>query len=199
MYVTEAMLREVERRYGSPRRETARAEFQEREFGLLEYCARKRRAHDVTLLIRDGAGREPRYALIRKPSYPAEVFRPPSGGVEEGEAFEAGACREAVEETGLTVRLERFLLRVEARFTHGPRECAWSTYVLSGVAEGGELDPRDRHEIAEACWATPEEIWTRYRRAMLAMGTAGMRYRVFLQDTALELLGLPAPESENTR
>ncbi len=41
-----------------------------------------------------------------------------------------------------------------------------------------------------ARWATAEEMNGHYRPQMLAMGTAGMRYRVDLQDTALRLLGL---------
>lgn len=194
MYLTEETLREIEARYGAPRRETAAAEFTSSSFGLVDRCRRKGRLHDVTLMIWEPERRA--YALIRKPSYPPGVFRPPSGGVEDGEPFEEGARREAREETGLEVRLERYLLRVDARFTCSGDSCPWTTHVFSAVAVGGVLDPLDRHEIEEACWGTPEEIWTRYRSAMLAMNSAGMRYRVFLQDTALELLGHVAPGSE---
>jgi ADP-ribose pyrophosphatase YjhB (NUDIX family) len=186
MYLTQEMLRELEARYGAPEEAVARAAFDTREFGLLEYCLRKERAHDVTLFIRASDGR---FALIRKPSYPPDVFRPPSGGVERGESFEEGATREAREETGLEVRLERYLLRVEAEFTCSGGSAPWTTHVFLASATGGELDPQDRREVAEARWATVEEIAGRYRSAMLAWGSAGMRYRVGLQDAALRLMG----------
>ena len=187
MYLTRETVTQLERRYGRPLEATATAQFNAREFGLLEYCGRKQRAHDVTLLIR---GEDARFALIRKPSYPAEVFRPPSGGVEPGEEFEAGAAREALEETGLAVELERYVLRVDAAFTCEGNTAPWTTHVFLAHSVGGVLAPRDRHEIAEARWATVEEIVERYRPEMLRMGSAGMRYRVELQDTALALLGL---------
>jgi ADP-ribose pyrophosphatase YjhB (NUDIX family) len=186
MYLSPEIVHDLERRYGHPEELSAAAEFSPREFGLLQHCLRKERAHDVTLFIRGGDGR---YALIRKPGYPEEVFRPPSGGIEPGEVFDAGAVREAWEETGLHVRLERYLLRVEARFSCGGEALPWVTHVFSAVALGGTLDPQDRHEIAEARWATAAEIAGRYRTAMLAWGSAGMQYRVMLQDAGLRALG----------
>src|SRR5688500_6266436 len=84
MYLTEDMLHALAERYGSPALARAEAEFEAREFDLLEYCARNGRAHDVTLFIRGADGR---FAVIRKPSYPPGLFRPPSGGVEPGECF----------------------------------------------------------------------------------------------------------------
>ncbi len=190
MYLTAAEIEDLERRFGRPATAAAAARFNEREFELLEYCARKERAHDVTLLIRDAG---PRFAVIRKPSYPPEVFRPPSGGVEPGEAFTAGAAREAYEETGLEIRLERYLLRIEARFTCGGALAPWTTHVFLAERTGGELRPVDTREIAEARWATLDELCGVYRAAMLRVGTAGMRYRVELQDAALRVLGLAKP------
>jgi ADP-ribose pyrophosphatase YjhB (NUDIX family) len=192
MYLTRDTLDELERRYGTPVVGRAEAPFGAREFGLLERCAVKGRAHDVTLMIQDPSGR---FAVIRKPSYPADVFRPPSGGVEPGEAFEAGALREAVEETGLRVRLERYLLRVEARFNCGAASAPWTTHVFLAQALESTLNPTDRKEIAEARWATVSEIMEEFRPRMVALGSAGMRYRVDLQDFALAKLGLtPTPD-----
>jgi len=191
MYLTQETLRALEQRYGTPVVGRAAAPFDRHAFALLERCARKQRAHDVTLLIRDTAGR---FAVIRKPSYPAEVFRPPSGGVEPGESFEAGALREAIEETGLQVRLERYLLRVEAQFSYGEAFAPWTTHVLLAETLDTRLEPTDRVEIADARWATVAEVMEYYRPRMLAIGSAGMRYRVDLQDLALERLGLVPPQ-----
>lgn len=196
MYLTDETLRALEQRYGRPALGWAEAPFTPREFALLERCARKQRAHDVTLLIRDGQGQ---FAVIRKPSYPAEVFRPPSGGVEPGESFEAGALREAIEETGLRIRLERYVLRVEARFACGDAVAPWTTHVFLAEALDTALNPTDRVEIAEARWATVAEIMDAYRPRMLAIGSAGMRYRVDLQDLALRELGLATAPAEPDR
>ena len=182
----------LEREYGTPWRARARALFDPREFGLLEYCARKRRSHDVTLFIR---GEDGRFAVIRKPSYAPGVYRPPSGGVEPGEPFEAGAAREGREETGLEITLERFLVRVEARFilsTDRSRAADWTTLIFLARAKAGHperLCPQDRVEICDARWAEADELRGPLRAAMLEMGTAGMRYRVDLQDLALAALG----------
>src|SRR5207253_2905877 len=128
-----------------------------------------------------------------KQVYPPGLFRPPSGGVEPGEGFEAGARREAFEETGLEIELDRYLLRLEARFSRGGRCIPWTTHVFSARAVSDELHVHDQREIAEACWATRAAIGAVMRPRMLAVGSAGMRYRVWLQDEALSPLeGAPA-------
>jgi ADP-ribose pyrophosphatase YjhB (NUDIX family) len=189
MYLAAAM-RDVEARYGTPRVLAWEAEFDQREFELLRTCLRKGRAHDVTLFIRDGE----RLALIRKPLYPAGLFRPPSGGVERGEPFEAGARREAFEETGLSIRLTRYLLRFDARFRRPGETVAWTTHVVAAEALTHDLVVMDRKEIAEACWGTPAAIHAVMRPRMLAWGSEGMRYRVAIQDEALAMLGHPLRE-----
>lgn len=186
MYLVERMSA-IEARYGSPRALAWEAEFNGREYDLLRSCLVKGRAHDVTLLIRHGE----RFALIRKPFYPPGLFRPPSGGVEPGEAFEAGAAREAYEETGLAIRLTRYLLRFDACFRHGAEATSWRTYVFAADAVTRELAVVDHKEIAEACWASPAAIHTVMRPRMLAWGSEGMRYRVAIQDEALAMLGHP--------
>lgn len=85
------------------------------EFDFLKRSQKHGRAHDVTLVIFRG----PEIAVIAKPHYPPGLYRPPSGGVNPGESFEAGALREAREETGLDIALVRYLAR--ARKSAGPR------------------------------------------------------------------------------
>jgi ADP-ribose pyrophosphatase YjhB (NUDIX family) len=193
MYLAQ-QIAEVEERFGHPERLCYTAGFSAREFDLLRRCLRKGRAHDVTLFIQDG----PCFALIRKPSYPPGLFRPPSGGIERGEAFAAGASREAYEETGLTICLERYLLRFDACFYLGDEAAVWTTYVFHARARDRELRVVDGKEIAEACWATPEAMQAVMRPRMLATGSAGMRYRVAIQDRALGLLGFLTPESSSS-
>jgi 8-oxo-dGTP pyrophosphatase MutT (NUDIX family) len=192
MYVTEEVIAALEARYGRAQVRRVDAEFTAREVELMDYCLVRGRAHDVTLLIHP-RGSLDRFAVIRKPSYPPDVFRPPSGGVEAAEDFVRGAQREALEETGLAVRLERYLLRVDARFTCDGKIRPWTTHVFSAETDDETVEPRDLHEIAEGRWATTAEIYEELRPAMLRTGSSGFAYRLMLQDTALDLLGVGAP------
>lgn len=193
MYLDREIMAGVAARFGTPIEAEACAEFTPRQFALLEYCAQKNRAHDVTLFIRHpedaGIAAATRFAVIRKPSYPLELFRPPSGGVEPGERFEIGAAREALEETGLPIVLERYLLRVDSVFRCAGKEAPWTTHVFLARALDDRIIPRDLHEIAEARWADVATLDEEFRPRMLAMESAGMRYRVELQDAALRILG----------
>lgn len=196
MYITRESIAELEGKFGRPVRAVGTIQATQRELGLIAHCAAKGRNHDVTLLIQEDI----RLAVIRKHSYPPDVYRPPSGGVELGEPFEVGAAREAYEETGLTVRLKRYLLRVETTFRCEAQAFPWTTHVfsserLAGPAEG-VLEPVDTREIAAARWAEIGEVHGALRAGMLAMEIPGMRYRVDLQDLALANLGYPGPGGE---
>lgn len=82
----------------------------------------------------------------------------PGGAVEDGEEVEAAAVREVMEETGLSVALERLL------FVDGPRaigeHCITSPrYTYLGRILGGALSPvedADGHPVkgrlVDACW-----------------------------------------------
>jgi len=194
LHVDTEVVRALEARYGAPRVIAMALPMAEREYALCKRAALRGRAHDVTLFVLRGEEEPARreVAVIRKWSYPPGVFRPPSGGVEPGEAFEAGAVREALEETGLEVALERYLVRIRARFEWEGDALDWTTHVFSARCQGGEIGPRDTREIAEARWVTVAELDGALREKMLARGSAGFRYRVTLQDAALAQLGLSA-------
>ena len=154
----------------------------EYEHGLATY--NPKRMHDVTLFILNGD----RLALIRKPQFEPGVWRPPGGGVKEGEDFVAGVQREALEETGLRVELQRYLVAAEARFIYEPDDVPWRTHVFLATTADAEIDPRDREEIAAARWGTLEELAGPLRERLLETDRAFWRYRVALHDTALEQL-----------
>lgn len=189
MDVDAATLRRLEESFGTPRELWCALTMAQREFALCRAAFLRGRAHDVTLLILRDAPISPEVAVIRKWSYPPGLFRPPSGGVEPGERFEAGAAREAYEETGLAIALDRYLVRMRARFDCEGEALEWTTHVFSARWTGGEPRPVDTREIAEARWATLAELDGDLRARMLARESAGFRYRVALQDAALEMLG----------
>jgi len=157
------------------------------EFDMVRSSMRDGRAHDVTMFIRrSDVGGE--YALIRKPFFPAGAFRAPSGAAKPGESLEGGAVRESREETGLDVRLTRYLVRINVRFTSEGRAIDWVSHVFEAEAAAGELDPIDTVEIAEARWATIDELQGPIRQILLDTGWGLFRYRVELHDLSVRRL-----------
>ena len=180
--MTEAVLAPLRDRYGEPALLEWESEIDEREHSLATY--NPNRMHDVTLFILNGE----RLALIRKPHFEPGIWRPPGGGIKPGADFEVGVRREALEETGLDVELERYLVAAEARFLYEPHEVPWRTHVFLATTRGEELAPQDTGEIAGARWGTLEELAGPLRERLLSTGRAFWRYRVALHDLALDQL-----------
>ena len=196
MHVDEEMLAPIRARYGEPAVVDWEGEITAREFAVATYDPA--RTHDVTLFIVNG----PRLALIRKPMFPPDIWRPPGGGVKPGEDFVAAVEREGLEETGLRIELERYLVDMHARFLHeleappakpaAPGEMRgtlnWRTHVFLARTMDEEIAPLDTEEIAEARWGTLEELAGPLRERLLATDRAFWRYRVALHDAALAAL-----------
>ena len=184
VHVTDEVLAPLRARYGEPIDLAWTGEITEREYALATY--NPNRLHDVTLFILDP---DDRIALIRKPHFADGIWRPPGGGIKPGEDFALGAEREALEETGLDVRLERYLVATRATFLHDHGEVSWRTHVFLARPGDTVLAPRDADEIAGARWGTLAELAGPLRERLLATGHALWRYRVALHDAALEALG----------
>jgi 8-oxo-dGTP pyrophosphatase MutT (NUDIX family) len=126
--------------------------------------------------------------VIRKPFFPEGVFRAPSGAANKGESLEHGALRESKEETGLDVRLDRYVARISATFLSDGGSIDWTSHVLEATQVAGELHPIDTVEIAEARWATLAELQGPIRQALLDTGWGLFRYRVALTDLTVRAL-----------
>ena len=100
-----------------------------------------------------------------------------------------GARREALEETGLRIELERYLVDAHAVFRNSGRELRWRTHVLLARTADEALAPDDRDEIEAARWGTLDELGGPLREELLGTGRAFWRYRVALHDTTLDQLG----------
>lgn len=105
----------LEDRYGAPVETSIDVDMRSWEFDLLRFSKRDGRFRDATILI----PYEGRLVCIVKHAYPPGIARPPSGGVVPGEPLDAAAEREAFEETGLQVRIEKYLVRASCRFSAG--------------------------------------------------------------------------------
>ena len=116
------------------------------------------------------------------------MWRPPGGGIKPGEDIAAGAAREALEETGLRVEIERYLVDAAATFRHDGQAVDWRTHVFLARTEDEEPEPLDAEEIEAARWGTLDELAGPLRERLLATGRAFWRYRVALHDRALEAI-----------
>ena len=183
MHVDEAVIASVRTRFGEPALLEWEGEVSERELAMI--VRNPSRRHDVTLFVFNGD----RLALIRKPHFPAGVWRTPGGGVKPGEDFVAGVVREGREELGAEIALQRYLVRTRALFRFVGREVPWQTHVFSATTRIERLEPLDTVEIAEARWGSAEELAGPIRARLLSTGRALWRYRVALHDAALDVLG----------
>jgi 8-oxo-dGTP pyrophosphatase MutT (NUDIX family) len=183
VHLTEEILAEARALYGEPLRMRWEGEISASEHALATYDPR--RTHDVTLFIFNGE----RLALIRKPQFTDGIWRPPGGGIKPGEEIGAGAAREGLEETGLRIGLERYLVDAAARFVHHGRVVDWRTHVFLATTGDEEPEPQDTDEIAAARWGSVTELQGPLRERLLATGRAFWRYRVALHDRAVEAIG----------
>jgi len=119
-FAGDAELQELAQRYGEPLRREAYL-FDEEYW---EHATETRTA-EVCMVVRRPSGR---ILTFSKTFYPPNVYRLLTGGIEAGERVLEALEREVREETGLEVRIERFLALVQ--------------YFPSGASAGG--DPRFR-------------------------------------------------------
>jgi ADP-ribose pyrophosphatase YjhB (NUDIX family) len=182
VHVDEAVLARVRERFGNPVTLEWDTEVSDPELAMITYNPSRR--HDVTLFVFNGD----RLALIRKPHFPDGIWRTPGGGIKPDEEFEAGVRREAREELGVDVELDRYLVRAQAVFRFANEAVPWQTHVLSATTSDEELAPLDTVEIAAARWGTADELAGPIRERLLETGRALWRYRVALHDAALSAL-----------
>ncbi|MHB9143794.1 MAG: NUDIX hydrolase [Symbiobacteriia bacterium] len=182
MYLTQDAIARVEERFGTPQVLRLERPISAAEMAMVRASMKHGRAHDVTFFIFN-----PReeLAVIAKPAFPVGAYRVPSGGINPGEDFATGTCREAWEETGLTIELERYLLRVEATFTDGDDRLGWTSHVLTAKTLETVLDPHDTQEIREAKFVTLEELQGHIRQILWGTDRGLFHYRCLLTDAAV--------------
>jgi ADP-ribose pyrophosphatase YjhB (NUDIX family) len=126
--------------------------------GTLEWWTRiqSRRRGEVVLFIYRTSGH---LILHTKDFYPAGTLRVPSGGIKKREALADAAQREAREETGLEVAIERFLAVIDFVFEYQDRSLLFYSYLFLLRETGGELKAKDeREQISAFVEILPSEL-----------------------------------------
>ena len=186
-YITEAELIEIESRYGKPVEYQAEFAMPSDEFNFVKTTQKHGRAHDITMFI----VHEGMLLFTAKHFYPPNLYRAPSGAAKPGEGIEAGAKREAREETGVEIELERYLAKIKVRFTNSGSAgeyIDWTSYVFKARYISGDIEPQDKREIREAKFIDPESIPS-FNKIMKKSTLGGFHYRAFLTEKVMQLLG----------
>ena len=100
------------------------------------------RRGEVVFVVKRPAG----VVLHTKDFYPPGTYRLPSGGVGWGESVLSALHREAREEMGLEIEVERFLGLLEYEFRCQDETIPFVSYVFLVREAGGELAPQDKEE-----------------------------------------------------
>jgi ADP-ribose pyrophosphatase YjhB (NUDIX family) len=182
VFVSDQAISSWEARYGDPIVWTHYQPMTLRDHKVISGSQKRGRHHDITLYIEhDG-----QIAVIAKHIYPPKLYRAPSGGLNPGESLEDGAGREAVEETGLTIELQRYLLRTNVTFDCEIGQIEWHSHIFSATTNDSTLAPTDHDEIRHARWAEPSEFAT-FGKIMRTLNIGGLQYRAALHEQIARL------------
>jgi 8-oxo-dGTP pyrophosphatase MutT (NUDIX family) len=151
-----------------------------------------RRRSEVVLLVRRPSGQ---FVLHTKDFYPQGTARMPSGGVKRRESLLDAAYREATEETGLQVLVDRFLAVIDFEFHWNKQVIPFSSYLFLLRETGGELkvnDPCERISgFSEVSLPELESVAERLEQLPPEWHDWG-RFRSYPHRLASELLAEPA-------
>lgn len=184
VWIDDRVLGPIRARYGEPRVLPLEIAISKAERDLIFASTRDGRRHDVTFFVLRGS----EVALIQKPHYEPGLWRPPGGGIKRDETFDEGSKREALEELGVEIELDRYLVVTDVTFNYENESIPWQTHVFSATSPSATLDPVDVKEISAARWGSLDELSGPIREHLMATGRALWRYRVALHDAAIEAL-----------
>ena len=174
------MLTAAEKKYGSPRELVMSFPMNLQEFEMLQASMRDGRNSDVTIFI----FKDDQVVVIAKPWYPPGLYRAPSGGIKPGEDLELTAKREALEETGSEIELERYVLRIRVTFTCNGKKREWTSHVFTARYLSGDLRPIDIREIKKVTHLSLEEL-SSLEGELLKQNSGGLKYRAALHKAAI--------------
>ncbi|MFH1336801.1 MAG: NUDIX hydrolase [Candidatus Zixiibacteriota bacterium] len=151
-----------------------------KEFEMLQASMKDGRNSDVTMFI----FKDDKVIVIAKPWYPEGLYRAPSGGIKPGEDIELTAKREAYEETGTEIALEKYVLRIQVTFTCNEKKREWTSHVFTARYISGELGPVDTGEIKKVIQMSLDEL-SSLKSKLLKQDSGGLKYRAALTEAAI--------------
>ncbi|MGY5881160.1 MAG: NUDIX hydrolase [Candidatus Thorarchaeota archaeon] len=177
--INEEELQSIIARFGEPTKSRFSADFLDFECQLVKQTQAKGRLHDITCFIRQS---KDEYVVIQKHQYAdTGIYRAPSGGAKAGESLEVAAHREMYEETGLEVRLLRFILDMYLDVVCLDGETIpWRSLVFLAEPIGGTMKPVDTYEIFDVKVMSREDLLGNVDKLMIESGWGGFSYRSFL-------------------
>ena len=187
--IDEKEVTELARRYGPLERRHYVLEVGERAFTHWREERGDSRG-EVALFILHPSGT---VILHTKEFYPEGIYRVPTGGIEQGEDVVTAVHREAREETGLTVTIERCLGVLEYEFRYQGETLPFVSYVFLLRENGGQLCPQDEGERITSLREVPLtelEAVARNLRAIEADWRDWGHYRSIAHSFAAEVLGI---------
>lgn len=174
---------DMEKRFGIPRQLNMSFPMTPSEFNNLKDSMKDGRNSDVTLFI----FKDDKIIVIAKPWYPKGLYRAPSGGLKPDEDLELCALREAYEETGAKIKLEKYILRIYVTFTSNEDKVNWPSHVFTAKYISGDLVPIDTKEIREVNLLSLDEL-AALKEKLLESNSGGLHYRAALTEAAIEMI-----------
>ncbi len=187
--IDEKEVAELARRYGPLERRHYVLEMGERTFADWREVSNDRRGEVALFILRPSGN----VILHAKEFYPEGIYRVPTGGIERGEDVVTAVHREAREETGLTVAIERCLGVLEYEFRYRGETLPFVSYVFLLRENGGQLCPQDEGERITSFREVPLtelEAVARNLRAIEADWRDWGHYRAIAHSFVAEVLGI---------
>jgi len=129
--------------YGTPIHRYYALDTSQATYDLWRAAWQQKEHGEVVLFIRRHNGN---LILHSKDFYPAGTFRVPSGRIQKREAILEAVYREAYEETGLGVSVDRFMAVIDFAFHWQGHRIPMSSYLFLLHETGGRLKVQDADE-----------------------------------------------------
>jgi 8-oxo-dGTP pyrophosphatase MutT (NUDIX family) len=186
MFIDSDIINSLKEKFGCPQTADFQIPVSLEEYERIKSSQKNDREHDVTLYIE----KDSKWVVIAKHFYPPGMYRAPSGGINPGEDFIEGAKREALEETGCKIELNKFLLITNVTFyvpDDHDKKINWHSYVFHAKYTSGDFDFSDTKEIKEVKLADLSEFEI-FKEIMLKQNIGGLAYRAGLHDKVKTLI-----------
>jgi len=181
-------IEEAAARFGRPVERSYRLDVGQEDFRHRKRI-RAKRCGEVILAVRRKNGE---FLLHTKTFYPPGAYRLPSGGVEPGEDLATAVGREAREETGLDLCIDRFLGILRYRFCWQGLESDFTSHVFLLSEIGGTLAAQDIGERISGYREVPLSELPEVARALEHLADPGWeawgRFRALAHRFVAEVL-----------